>query len=298
MTHSPQLLRNPAEMARALADLVLLFPAVEQPGYLRTLAQLVGQASATQDLIVAEVRDGARRCGVALAQLLAGRAALLWPIKADSRQVGRDLLDFLMNELRARGIVVAQVVLPLDQTDQAALFQEASFFSGGELVYMSAEEDAFPIDLAQSDLEFPIVSPDDPELARVVEATYRDSLDCPLVDGWREISDVLAGYRATGTYRPELWRLVRCQGETVGCLLLSDFPEHEQGELTYLGIDPQYRGLGLGLKVSRWTLCFARQTSWRRVLLAVDAQNHPARRIYEEAGFADVARRTLLARRL
>jgi ribosomal protein S18 acetylase RimI-like enzyme len=292
------MLRNPAEMARAIGDLACIFPVVEQPAYLQTLALLVGRPQAAEELVVVEARRSTGRGGVALAQLLAGRAALVWPVKAADREVGKELLHATVAELRTRGIIIAQVILALDQTEQMALFQGESFLLGGELVYMSAEEDAFPAEPTTSDLQFHVVAPEDPELIRVVEATYRGSLDCPMVDGWREIPDVLAGYRSTGAYRPELWRLIRRQHETVGCLLLSDFPEYEQGELTYLGIDPQYRGLGLGLASSRWTVSFARDVGWHRVLLAVDAQNHPARRIYEEAGFAEVARRLLLARKL
>lgn len=298
MANSPHLLRDPAEMARALGDLCSIFSAAEQPAYLQTLAQMVSRPTAADDLIVVEGRFKGQRIGVALAQLLAGRAALIWPLKALDQTAGRELLSVVVDALRARGIIVAQAMLALDQADQAALFQEASFLDGGELVYMSAEAETFSDSSPASDLSFPEVSPDDPELARVVEATYRGSLDCPLVDGWRSVSDVLAGYRATGTWRPELWRLIRRGNETVGCLLLSDFPEYEQGELTYLGIDPQYRGQGLGLTASRWALSFARDAAWRRVLLAVDAQNEPARRLYEEAGFTEVTRRRLLARRL
>jgi ribosomal protein S18 acetylase RimI-like enzyme len=135
-------------------------------------------------------------------------------------------------------------------------------------------------------------------LSRLIAATYQGSLDCPLVDGWREMEDIIAGYAATGTYRPGLWRLLRRGGESVGCLLLSDFPEHTQGELTYLGIHPDFRGQALGLAATRYLLHLAVQMQWRQVLLAVDASNHVARRIYEQAGFEQVAVRRLWARRL
>jgi mycothiol synthase len=298
MLHSIVLLHDPAKIAKGLSLLVSGFPAAEQPGYLDTLARLVCRPAAAEELVVCEAREGTQRTGIALAQLLAGRAALVWPVRASEQGVAAKLLDNVLHELRLRGMIVAQALTTRDQPQEAVLFHDVGFADGGELLYMVATEEAFLSEPPRSDLEFDIVSPNDPELARVVADTYQGSLDCPVVDGWRTIDDVLAGYLATGTHRAELWRLMRRGGEPVGCLLLSDFPEHMQGELTYLGICPQYRGQGLGLAATRWLLHFARETAWQQVLLAVDAQNQPARRLYQDAGFREVTVRRLFARRL
>jgi mycothiol synthase len=227
-----------------------------------------------------------------------GRAALVWPVRAREQGVAAKLLGEVLDELRLRGVIVAQALTTPDRPQEAEMFENAGFEDGGELLYMIATEEAFLSEPPRSDIEFEIVSPDDSELARVIADTYQGSFDCPIVDGWRTIEDVLAGYLATGTHRAELWRLLRRGDKPVGCLLLSDFPEYEQGELTYLGICPQYRGQGLGLAATRWLLHFARHNTWQQVLLAVDAQNQPAQRIYVEAGFREVAVRRLMARRL
>jgi ribosomal protein S18 acetylase RimI-like enzyme len=298
MPHTIALLRDSAEMAKALSLLVSGFPKNEQTGYLDTLARLVGSAAAEKELVVVEARDEQQRTGVALAQVLAGRAALIWPVRASDETLSIRLLERAIEELRSRGVIVAQALATPDRPDEGRPFQSAGFADGGELLYMAATDEAFLPQPPDSDVAFEIVSPDDPELARVVAETYRGSLDCPLVDGWRTIDDVLAGYLATGTHRPKLWRLLRRRGVAVGCLLLSDFPEHQQGELTYLGIDPQHRGQGLGLIATCWTLHFAAETKWQQVLLAVDAKNGPARSIYRDAGFHEVTVRRLLARRL
>lgn len=298
MPHTIALLRDPAEMAKALSLLVSGFPKAEQPGYLDTLARLVGNSSAERDLVVVEAREGQQRTGVVLAQALAGRAALIWPVRASDETLAANLLERALVELRSRGVIVAQALATLDRPDEAKPFKSTGFVDGGELLYMAATQEVFLPELPKSEVAFDIVSGDNPELARVVAETYQGSLDCPLVDGWRTIDDVLAGYLATGTHRPELWRLLRRHGEAVGCLLLSDFPEHQQGELTYLGISPQDRGQGLGLVATRWTLHFAYQAKWQQVLLAVDAQNAPARRVYRDAGFHEAVTRRLLARRL
>lgn len=291
-------LHHPADMARALSLLVSGYPPAEQPGYLDTLSRLVSRPAAAEELVVFEASDGGRRTGVALAQLLAGKAALVWPIRAADPTLALDLLSLLIEQLRARSIIVAQALTAPEQREEYQLFRDAQFFDGGELLYMAAIADAFLDKPPSSEIAYEVVAPDNRELAQTIAATYQGSLDCPLVDGWREIEDVLAGYAATGTYRPGLWRLLRRGGETLGCLILSDFPEHGQGELTYLGIHPNYRGQGLGLAATRWLLHFARDIGWQQVLLAVDANNRPAVEIYSAAGFEEVATRRLLARRL
>lgn len=298
MPQTIALLRDPAEMARALSLLVGGFPKAEQPAYLDTLARLVGSPTVASELVVYEARAGNERTGVVLAQLLAGRAALIWPVRASTASLAVDLLQRALEELRSRGVAVAQALAAPDQPEETRPFQSAGFADGGELLYMAATEEAFLPKPPESGIDFDIVLSSDPELARVVAETYYGSLDCPLVDGWRTIEEVLAGYQATGTHRPELWRLLRRGGEAIGCLLLSDFPDHRQGELTYLGVCPQYRGQGLGLIATRWTLHFAQHMKWKQLLLAVDAHNKPARRIYRDAGFQEVTTRRLLARQL
>jgi RimJ/RimL family protein N-acetyltransferase len=291
------LLREPADMARALALLVSGFPAAEQQSYLTTLGGMVSRPQAAEELIVFEAREGKQRTGVALARVLPGRAALVWPIRPSRGELAAKLLSLLLNQLQARKVAAAHATTTLEQQDEFSLLRDAGFTDGGQLHYMAATEAAFLSDPPPSDLTFEIVPPDEPELARIVMASYQRSLDCPLLDGWRTIDDVLTGYQATGTFRPELWRLIRSGSNVVGCLLMSDFPEQAQGELTYLGIDPKFRGKGFGLMATRWLLHFGRQTGWRHILLAVDAQNVPAQRIYSAAGFRRVAVRRLLALR-
>lgn len=298
MADSIARLHDKADMARALSLLIEAFPRDERSAYLKTLSRMVAQANASAELLVLEARQEQQRTGVALAQLLIGRTAFIWPIRAVDASLSARLLNELLAALQQQGVVVAQALLSLEQVAEVQLFQLGGFVAGGELIYMSADQETFLSQPPVGELEFPVVAPDDPELARIVAATYQGSLDCPLVDGWREVSDVLAGYRATGTFRPDLWRLIRSQGQTVGCLVLSDFPENGQGELTYVGITPACRGLGLGLAATQWALHLGVEIGWSQLLLAVDAHNGPARRIYRAAGFTEIAVRRLLVRRL
>ena len=90
-----------------------------------------------------------------------------------------------------------------------------------------------------------------PRLAALVEQTYEATRDCPAMNGMRQMADVLAGYRAAGTFDPGRWFFLHCGGRDVGCLLLTDHPEHKQWELVYVGLVTGVRGQGLGIEAVR-----------------------------------------------
>src|SRR5215204_2876069 len=153
MLHSIALLHDPAEMAKGLSLLVSGFPVAEQPGYLDTLARLVSRPAAAQELVVCEAREGAQRTGIALAQVLAGRAALVWPVRAMEQGVAATLLDRVLDELRSRGVIVAQALTTPDQPQEAETFHKAGFEDGGELMYMVVTEEAFLSESPRTDIQ-------------------------------------------------------------------------------------------------------------------------------------------------
>ncbi len=202
----------------------------------------------------------------------------------------KELLERVVSELKSRQVAIAQALV---ERDEEHAFDQAGFHDAGELVYMIANGTALAPLPTNPVLEFTVVAPHSKELAAVVSETYGKSLDFPLVDGWRDLDDVLAGYRGTGVFRPELWRLVRWQNEVIGCLLLADFPQQSQGELVYLGIRPEFRGRGWGKSIAAWAINCAVEMGWQQFVLAVDANNWPARRIYEKVGFTKLDTRRL-----
>jgi hypothetical protein len=137
----------------------------------------------------------------------------------------------------------------------------------------------------------PLDAHNEPRLHRVVEQSYHGTRDCPTLNGVQPIADVLEGYRATGEHRPEHWLLV-CHGEDdVGCLLLADHPRHENLELVYMGVLPDWRGRGWGLEIVRHAQRIARRLKRERLVLAVDAENRPALAMYASAGLRAWERR-------
>ena len=96
-----------------------------------------------------------------------------------------------------------------------------------------------------------------------MEATYKQTLDCPQINGVREMEDVLSGYRDVGQFDPGNWMLATRGGKDIGCVLLSAH-EDKLWELVYMGIVPEARGCRLGVELVRYA---------------------PAIRAYSSAGF-------------
>ena len=166
-----------------------------------------------------------------------------------------------------------------------------------ELLYLVSPNSEFPTSPPATSLEFESYSPANHQrLARIVEATYQQTLDCPQLDGIRDVEDVLAGYRASGVFDASRWLIVRHDGADVGCLLLGDFPENDNWELVYMGVTPSARGHGWGIELVRYAQWRAGQAGRARLVLAVDAANGPAIRLYAAAGFQAWERRTVFVK--
>ncbi len=190
-------------------------------------------------------------------------------------------------------------------TDADVLLEEGLL----ERDYQPVAELAYLVSLAE---RFPTSRPDLPcefetyreshsnrdRLAALLEATYIQTLDCPSLNGVRDSRDVIDGYQAGGLFSPERWFFLRQQDRDVGCLLLTDYPDHDQWELIYLGLVPEVRGRGWGLDITRYAQWLARQAGRSRLVLAVDESNAPALRAYASAGFVAWNRRRVLCKQL
>jgi ribosomal protein S18 acetylase RimI-like enzyme len=156
-----------------------------------------------------------------------------------------------------------------------------------------------PDSLRTSDLEYEPYAPRHRErLLRVIEASYVDTLDIPVMNGLRSIDDVLEGYARSGVHDPRLWLFVRHSGQDVGCLLLTDHSSHGQCELVYMGLTPAARGHGWGAHLARHAQWLTRLMGRARLVLAVDAANEPAIATYTRTGFFEWARRSVFLKAL
>jgi len=286
----PPIVRPVAPEARAEV-LALVF------GYLmaddraeRVEALLAGSQSGTVPMGgLLAARRGGRLVGGVFSEVQPGRAALVWPPRLASGEPGTTaerLLAATAEYLAGKGVCVAYALLEPGMEDDAPRLCEAGFEPVAELLYLVCLEESFPASPPASPVRFESYCPANHDrLARVVGATYQETLDCPRLNGVRQIDDVLAGYRATGVFSPGRWLLVRHQGEDVGCLLLADHPEQESYELVYMGLVPSARGNGWGKDITRRAQWLTREAGRRRLVLAVDSANGPAIRMYSMLGF-------------
>jgi ribosomal protein S18 acetylase RimI-like enzyme len=286
-----------------MSHIVELLPDQREPGLRLALkdldeAQYRVQTEALFDAEIAPLptrvrvwgmyRDGLLT-GSVLAQVQPGRSALIWPPRTGEGEPPQSADELLWTALRAMSqtdLCIVQALLPTDAGRDADLLRAAGFRHVSDLLYLVCLDNEFPTAPPTFGLEFlPVESKTELGFAALVEATYEGTLDCPAVNGLRTIEDVLLGYRATGKYDPQGWLFVRRQGDDVGCLIVSDYPQFETRELIYMGLLPAARRQGHGLTIVRHALWQAATARRQRLVLAVDAANEPALRMYAAAGF-------------
>jgi GNAT superfamily N-acetyltransferase len=229
---------------------------------------------------------------------------LLGPASAPANSVGRQIAGGLVDAVCghfARGDVqLAQVLL--DPADDAArrLHESHAFRPVAQLIYLQAapRRKAPPPPLPPG-MRWVGYGPDTHALfGRTITQTYHQSLDCPRLNGVRDIEDVLAGHKATGAFDPRLWALL-CEGEApLGALLLARAAPADMVELVYLGLTPAARGRGLGDVLMRQALASTASAGAARLSLAVDADNAPALKLYYRHGMQRVGAKLALMRRL
>lgn len=234
--------------------------------------------------------------GAVFSQLQPGKTALVWPpriAQGEPAQTASKLLSAACDRLADQHVCLAQVLLEADASSDVPMLRNQGFSRLADLLYLVSPEDQFPTSRPSGPLAFESYRPANRDrLARVVEATYCQTLDCPRLGGVRHLEDVLAGYRATGVFDAQRWLIVRHQDRDVGCLLLADHPEHGNWELVYMGLVVSARGRGWGVQMARQAQWRTRRAGRPRLVLAVDAANQPAIKTYAAVGFHPWDRRT------
>ncbi len=246
-------------------------------------------------------RRRGKMAGVLLTQPLAGRAAAVWAPEVELSwgrgALASGLIRNALEDLRARGFRIAQALVDASAPRTAAV----DLSRGGmpritALTYMHRDTArpmgrTFPRDRPSFDWR-PFGPETEAEFHAVLQRTYLSSLDMPELEGIRSLDDVMASHRAAGRFDPSRWRVGTLPGEpeAAAVLLLSEVPDRPAWEVTYLGLTPPARGRGLGRAVLAFALDLAR-AHVPRLELAVDDRNHPARHLYDGAGFLPFDRR-------
>jgi RimJ/RimL family protein N-acetyltransferase len=244
-----------------------------------------------------EAARGGRSVGAVWGRILPGKTALVWPpwmIAGEDDNTADLLLSRLSEQLRTGGARVAQSLLDANLGPDAAHLRRNGYLHAADLLLMACSAKQFPVARPRTCVSFePYGDRDHRRLAKLVENTYENTRDLPMLNGVRNIDDVLDGYRQTGVFCADRWLFAKDGRKDVGCILMTDHPDEDQWELIYMGITPSGRGRGWGLEITRYGQWLAAQSGRKRIVLAVDAANQPALDVYTAAGFAIWGRRSV-----
>ena len=249
------------------------------------------------------IYSGGSLVGACLVAEAPGSAALVFVSQPEARSEARggtidgtavrEALDRAVQAAAARSIALLQVLQEPGSPELTGLLVASGFHRLTRLIYLErSTAGCAEGGRVASDLVWRSYRPeDDPLFGTALEATYRQSLDCPELTGLRTTSEVLAGHRATGAFDASLWWLA-IRGDTpVGVLLLSRMCTQPALEIAYVGVAQPSRGTGVANALLAKTFTLARGDGAKLVTLAVDERNHPARRMYGRWGFAQYASR-------
>jgi RimJ/RimL family protein N-acetyltransferase len=286
---------GPVPAPRAAEAFELILRDLAEPDRREQVRTFLSGSVSWEGLLAA--RRGERLVGAIFSQIQPGRIAIVWPPRlapGEPDETADRLLEAADRGLAAAGVSMAQVLLEtVSEADDTVLFAEG-YRPLAKLLYLVCGEDEFPASRPGGPLEFePYTESDRDRLARLIEATYEATLDCPQLNDVRCMDDILEGYRQTGAFDPERWLIVRHQDRDVGCLIVTDHPEHGSCELVYMGIAAGWRGHGWGKEIARFAQWLTARVRRPRLVLAVDAANAPAITMYESVGFHAWDRRTV-----
>ena len=246
-------------------------------------------------------RDRAHPLAAALAVLSPGRTAVVLHSTTDTGGIPpeplADLLAAMTRWVYRNGATLVQALLPPSSHSDIHVFEQAGFRLLAELIYMRQSlRGHHPAPIASSVTFGHYNARTHEPFARTIVASYADSLDCPSLEGLRNIEDVLAGHKAAGVFRPDLWTLARVDGQPAGVVLLNQNATQNVAEIVYMGVAKAFRGRGLGRALLAKAAQLAANDRFGAISLAVDASNHFARKLYEGAGFVETSRRLAYVR--
>lgn len=323
MGHQPEIIEvcQPADRESALGVVLQSLAPGQRAGLVESLRGQDAESLGPFDALVTAKR-GEFLAAAAWAQPQPGRTASFWPPQASggARSViddptRRGLTTAAVKAADAAGVSMTQTLLESERDPSIPALEASGFKRLATLCYLQWERNADsgtgPVAPSSRVTFEPHAGADRQRLAEVVQLTYEDTLDCPGLEGVRDVHDSLDGYRQVGQHDPSLWFFMRSAASAVdrsldaqgrgrrdaGVLILSPHPLSSQLELVYVGVVPKARGQGLGAYAVQHAKQVLAARGMERIVLAVDAANAPALRVYNDAGFVEWARRLVYVRR-
>ncbi len=197
----------------------------------RTLAQWRDSADPSAILLVA--RRGGEVVGGGWAQTQPGRTAILSPphlASGEPAATADRMLEAMLRAAGEAGAHLAQVLLEVDHGPDYDRLLGQGFHHLTDLLYLVSLASSFPDAEPATRLELESYAENQaPRMAALVEQTYEATRDCPAMNGMREMTDVLAGYRAAGTFDPGRWFFLRSRGGTSAACCWPTIPSTSSG---------------------------------------------------------------------
>lgn len=272
-----------------------IHPQMEAAGFLAMLETNVQRLLLRQSPRPLQALVDDERVAAAYFTLLPGRVATLGGVRAvqGHEHTASELIQHLTSELKAElGLTQVQAILANED------FASKSILAAGGFEPLTTVQHLWRFGSMRRQYEAPPQSPLDvrwkpaselapARLAEIIAATFVETLDCPALNGRRSESDVLDGFLEGGSLsHMKDWEVLEVDGKCVGCLLLKHYGDNRITELVYMGVVPEMRGQALGGRLLDRTLEHAHRARAEVVVVAVDDQNAPALRLYQQYGFS------------
>jgi ribosomal protein S18 acetylase RimI-like enzyme len=198
---------------------------------------------------------------------------------------------------------IIQALLETNQRYELTALEQAGFTHLAHLIYMqryvTAANRSHPsghisLNLGSNTQVYHWSEANRKYFADAILASYEDTMDCPALLGVRAIDDVIAGHMAAGEFDPKRWFAVYAGDTPLGVMLLNRISHRSALELVYLGLAPEARGKGLARKLVQHAMDITAEHNACQILLAVDQENEPARKLYQRMGFARGEKKTAM----
>lgn len=267
-------------------------------------AYLASDAAAHATVWWAWQGEGAAPWPLAAAAVISspGKTALVLHSTAAAGVVGieplADVLSAAARHTLATSAVMVQVLLEPSAQGDVRAFEQAGFVRLAELIYMRLSLRGRAEAGAPPDLQFvSYAAATHADFARAIAASYAGSLDCPAMEGVRDVQDAIAAHKVAGIFRPDLWTLALCDGQPAGILLLNENFQARALEVVYMGVAAPFRGRGVGRALLARAVQLAKGEHFSALCLAVDTGNTYACRLYVQSGFVETFRRLAYMRK-
>jgi mycothiol synthase len=234
--------------------------------------------------------------GMGLIRTTVGGMAAVWPPTVwpphSQEEVAAALAEAYRQRMQHQGIRLAQLLLSPWQRTLAEPLLKIGFRWVTQLDYLSrplqsgvscaTEHDRARLQLIPSHA-------DDPRFALILNETYVGSQDCPELNPWREVSDVVSDYAASAAGVSACWWLLSAEDQLIGVALLIPDQVGDSAELTYFGLIPPARGKGYATAALRAIIDWASTAHYSSLVLSVDHRNQPAKALYFRENFQFLA---------